>query len=171
MAFLYTHFSTPISRPSSLYSISKTSNHVLSKSLIKSHFTAKGHPLINLLLFSLQLKDFSIFSFFFLIPAENTFLLAPDERLADSHTGIEREQIENSSTIAAIVTSIGGPPAAVGIVRLSGPRAVNIVGTLFCPAAKKKGKNLSRHPWRPTSHVVEYGVVLDQQGDVIDEVQ
>ncbi|KAL4018217.1 hypothetical protein IC575_021807 [Cucumis melo] len=142
MAFLYTHFSTPISRPSSLYSISKTSNHVLSKSLIKSHSTAK----------------------------ENTFLLAPDERLADSHTGIEREQIENSSTIAAIVTSIGGPPAAVGIVRLSGPRAVNIVGTLFCPAAKKKGKNLSRHPWRPTSHVVEYGVVLDQQGDVIDEV-
>lgn len=142
MAFLFTHFSTPISRPSSIYSISKTSNHVLSKSLIKSHSTGK----------------------------ENTFVLAPDERLGDSHAGTEREQIDNSSTIAAIVTSIGGPPAAVGIVRLSGPRAVNIVGTLFFPAAKKKGKNLSLHPWRPTSHVVEYGVVLDQQGDVIDEV-
>lgn len=101
----------------------------------------------------------------FLLFAENTFVLARDERLENPH-----EQIENSSTIAAIVTSMGGPPAAVGIVRLSGPRAVTIVGSLFCPAATKKGGNLSLNSWRPTSHVVEYGVVLDEQGDVIDEV-
>ncbi|XP_022939416.1 uncharacterized protein LOC111445335 isoform X1 [Cucurbita moschata] len=143
MPFLLTHFYTPISRPSSLFRIPNPSCPVLPKSLIKSHASGK----------------------------ETTFFLTRDERLEDSHAGIEREQIETSSTIAAIVTSMGGPPAAVGIVRLSGPRAVNIVGSLFCPAAKKKGKHVSQqHPWRPTSHVVEYGVVLDQQGDVIDEV-
>ncbi|KAK7351166.1 hypothetical protein VNO77_10414 [Canavalia gladiata] len=66
-----------------------------------------------------------------------------------------------STTIAAIVTSLGGPPAAVGIVRLSGPHAVSIAGRVFRPA---------RNTWRPTSHVVEYGVVLDSDGNVIDEV-
>ncbi|XP_022141643.1 uncharacterized protein LOC111011948 [Momordica charantia] len=99
-------------------------------------------------------------------PKHNALVLTRDERLENSRA----EQIENSSTIAAIVTSMGGSPAAVGIVRLSGPRAVTIVGSLFRPAARKKTKNLSPHSWRPTSHVVEYGAVLDQQGDVIDEV-
>lgn len=72
----------------------------------------------------------------------------------------------SSSTIAAIVTSLGGPPGAVGIVRLSGPSAVAIVGRMF-RSAKKKGKSSG---WRPTSHVVEYGVVSDCHGNVIDEV-
>ncbi|KAL2339875.1 hypothetical protein Fmac_007815 [Flemingia macrophylla] len=66
-----------------------------------------------------------------------------------------------ATTIAAIVTSLGGPPAAVGIVRLSGPGAVSIAGRVFRPARKT---------WRPTSHVVEYGVVLDSEGNAIDEV-
>lgn len=72
----------------------------------------------------------------------------------------------SSSTIAAIVTSLGGPPGAVGIVRLSGPSAVAIVGRMF-RSAKKKGKSSG---WRPTSHVVEYGAVSDCHGNVIDEV-
>lgn len=111
---------------------------------------------------------FAISSFLFLfLSADNALVLTRDERLENSRA----EQIENSSTIAAIVTSMGGSPAAVGIVRLSGPRAVTIVGSLFRPAARKKTKNLSPHSWRPTSHVVEYGAVLDQQGDVIDEVR
>nr|KYP52856.1 tRNA modification GTPase mnmE [Cajanus cajan] len=67
----------------------------------------------------------------------------------------------SATTIAAIVTSVGGPPAAVGIVRLSGPAAVSIAGRGFRP---------TRKTWRPTSHVVEYGVVLDSEGNVIDEV-
>ncbi|KAK8465225.1 hypothetical protein PHAVU_009G028601 [Phaseolus vulgaris] len=71
------------------------------------------------------------------------------------------EVVGNGTTIAAIVTSLGGPPAAVGIVRLSGPGAVSIAGRVFRPA---------RNSWRPTSHVVEYGVVLDSDGNVIDEV-
>uniref|UniRef100_A0A0E0AV69 TrmE-type G domain-containing protein n=1 Tax=Oryza glumipatula TaxID=40148 RepID=A0A0E0AV69_9ORYZ len=52
-------------------------------------------------------------------------------------------------TIAAIVTSLGGGPAAVGIVRLSGPDAAAVAGRV---------------------HFVEYGVALDRDGGVIDEV-
>lgn len=79
-----------------------------------------------------------------------------DERVENENT-----DVVNSTTIAAIVTSLGGPPAAVGIVRLSGPSAVSIACRVFRPA-----KNM----WQPTSHVVEYGVVLDSDGNVIDEV-
>ncbi|KAL9312641.1 hypothetical protein ACSQ67_018093 [Phaseolus vulgaris] len=43
----------------------------------------------------------------------------------------------------------------------AGPGAVSIAGRVFRPA---------RNSWRPTSHVVEYGVVLDSDGNVIDEV-
>lgn len=81
----------------------------------------------------------------------------------------EAERVQNTtsaSTIAAIVTSLGGPPGAVGIVRLSGPSAVAIVARVFRPATIKNKKN----SWRPISHVVEYGVVLDPHGNVLDEV-
>lgn len=80
------------------------------------------------------------------------------------------ELTESASTIAAIVTAVGGPPGAVGIVRLSGPSAVAVVGRVFRPARKKKRKSCNSYLWRPTSHVVEYGVVLDPHGDVVDEV-
>lgn len=73
-----------------------------------------------------------------------------------------------STTIAAIVTSVGGPPASVGIVRLSGPSAVEIAARVFKPMRKKKKKGFC--VWKPTSHVVDYGVVLDHQGNVVDEV-
>lgn len=90
----------------------------------------------------------------------------------------------NTTTIAAIVTSLGGPPAAVGIVRLSGPSAVDIAGKVFRPLrnkGKKKQKVQVKRDdevkegegsslWRPISHVVEYGVVLDSNGNVVDEV-
>ncbi|RXH90834.1 hypothetical protein DVH24_006779 [Malus domestica] len=91
-----------------------------------------------------------------------TLLLSRDERAL---SGSQHQ--ESTSTIAAIVTSLGGPPAAVGIVRLSGPSAVAIVGRVFRPS-KKKTKRKST--WRPTSHVVEYGVVSDPNGNVVDEV-
>jgi tRNA modification GTPase len=67
-------------------------------------------------------------------------------------------------TIAAIVTSLGGGPAAVGIVRLSGAEAVAVVGRVFRPARKEPV------PWKPRSHFVEYGFALDGDGSVIDEV-
>ncbi|XP_028107592.1 uncharacterized protein LOC114306528 isoform X2 [Camellia sinensis] len=100
-----------------------------------------------------------------LSPQEKTLVLTKDERLGQSAVNSDHVAA-SSSTIAAIVTSLGGPPGAVGIVRLSGPSAVAIVGRVF-RSAKKKGK---RSGWRPTSHVVEYGVVSDCHGNVIDEV-
>lgn len=86
-------------------------------------------------------------------------ILTKDERAGTSGT------VEGSGTIAAIVTSLGGGPAAVGIVRLSGPMAVDVASRVFRPA-KRNGEV----PWRPRSHFVEYGLALDLEGNVIDEV-
>lgn len=83
---------------------------------------------------------------------------------------VNADPIESTSTIAAIVTSVGGPPGAVGIVRLSGPSAVAIARRVFVPARKKKRKTISSKSWQPTSHVIEYGVVYDPHGNVVDEV-
>lgn len=104
-----------------------------------------------------------------IIYVEKTIFLSKDERLSSS-TVKNTQQVENSSTIAAIVTSLGGPPSAVGIVRLSGPSAISIASRVFRPARRKKGKASSSSLWQPTSHLVEYGVVLDHHGNVIDEV-
>ncbi|PSS31657.1 TRNA modification GTPase [Actinidia chinensis var. chinensis] len=103
-----------------------------------------------------------------LSPQEKTLVLTKDERLGPSD--VNPSQVEASSiTIAAIVTSLGGPPGAVGIVRLSGPSAVAIVARVFRPGTKKRKKRKTSD-WRPTSHVVEYGVVSDLHGNVVDEV-
>ncbi|XP_068314903.1 uncharacterized protein [Pyrus communis] len=89
-----------------------------------------------------------------------TLLLSRDERVLSGS-----QKLESTTTIAVIVTSLGGRPGAVGIVRLSGPSAVAIVGRVFRPMKKKTKK-----AGRPTSHVVEYGVVKDPNGNVVDEV-
>ncbi|KAK3001004.1 hypothetical protein RJ639_021735 [Escallonia herrerae] len=101
-------------------------------------------------------------------PIEKTLVLNRDERMGF----VKPDQVVvDSSTIAAIVTSMGGPPGAVGIVRLSGPSAVAIVARVFSPVVKKeKGRGRKKSGWLPTSHVVEYGVVLDHDGNVVDEV-
>ncbi|KAI4307358.1 hypothetical protein L6164_030558 [Bauhinia variegata] len=99
------------------------------------------------------------------ISKENhTLLLKEDERLPKSVL-----PAQNTSTIAAIVTSLGGPPGAVGIVRLSGPSSVAIAARVFRPS-KKGNKSFVSSTWQPTCHVVEYGVALDSNGNVIDEV-
>ncbi|KAH9690836.1 TrmE-type G domain-containing protein [Citrus sinensis] len=102
-------------------------------------------------------------------PKDNKLVFKKDERLV-ADNGESEEKAATFRTIAAIVTSIGGPPGAVGIVRLSGPMAVDIVGRVFKPVKKKKKKSSGSVSWRPTSHVVEYGVVLDRHGIVVDEV-
>ncbi|KAI7733888.1 hypothetical protein M8C21_031915, partial [Ambrosia artemisiifolia] len=101
--------------------------------------------------------------------AESALVLNKDERVGSSSLGsnLSGPDVNSSSTIAAIVTSLGGQASAVGIVRLSGPTAVNIAGRVFRPLKKRKRKTLS---WQPTSHVVEYGVVCDSHGNVVDEV-
>ncbi|KAI3505022.1 hypothetical protein L1887_26873 [Cichorium endivia] len=100
---------------------------------------------------------------------ENTLILNKDERVGLISPGVNPPdpEVNSSSTIAAIVTSLGGQASAVGIVRLSGPSAVNIASNVFRPLKKKKKENFS---WQPTSHVVEYGMVIDPHGNVIDEV-
>ncbi|KAK4341428.1 hypothetical protein RND71_039929 [Anisodus tanguticus] len=99
---------------------------------------------------------------------ESTLVLKQDERLLGSGTVSPVDPAVNTSTIAVIVTSLGGPAARVGIIRLSGPSAVTIVGRVFRPKVKKKKRSASE--WRPKSHVIEYGVVSDSHGNVIDEV-
>lgn len=79
-------------------------------------------------------------------------------------------QFQSSSTIAAIVTSIGGPPGAVGIVRLSGDKAVEVAGRVFRSAKRRRRKKDENELWQPRSHFVEYGVVVDSNGNVVDEV-
>ncbi|TYH72393.1 hypothetical protein ES332_D05G252500v1 [Gossypium tomentosum] len=104
---------------------------------------------------------------------ETSFVSNRDERLVglgSVNNGGSIEAQSSTSTIAAIVTSLGGPPAAVGIVRLSGPNAVDIAGRVFSPAKKKKRFDSGSGSWKPKSHIVEYGVVLDSQGNVVDEV-
>ncbi|KAH1065313.1 hypothetical protein J1N35_030300 [Gossypium stocksii] len=104
---------------------------------------------------------------------ETSFVSNRDERLVglgSVNDGGSIDTQSSTSTIAAVVTSLGGPPAAVGIVRLSGPNAVDIAGRVFSPAKKKKRFDSGSGSWKPKSHIVEYGVVLDSQGNVVDEV-
>ncbi|KAM4086963.1 hypothetical protein ACJW30_10G142100 [Castanea mollissima] len=101
--------------------------------------------------------------------SHNTLVLTKDHRFNEPEQPLHNQ----NSTIAAIVTSLGGPPGAVGIVRLSGPSAVSIVSRVFRPIKsnkKKKKKSFGSSSWRPISHVVQYGVVLDPHANVLDEV-
>ena len=66
-----------------------------------------------------------------------------------------------ADTIAAISTPPG--PGAIGILRLSGPRAVEVAQASFRPLNKTP---LSRH--RP--HELVYGDLLDRDGQPIDRV-
>lgn len=63
-----------------------------------------------------------------------------------------------SDTIAAISTAVG--EGAIGIVRLSGPEALNICSQVF------KGQNIKNVP----SHTIHYGHIIDDLDQVIDEV-
>ncbi|KAL2527050.1 tRNA modification GTPase [Abeliophyllum distichum] len=88
-------------------------------------------------------------------------------RASSTFSNVELLSIPVPRKLSILFSSLCGLPAAVGIVRLSGPSAVSIVGRVFRPASRKKRR---RPDWRPVSHVVEYGEVLDSHGNVIDEV-
>ncbi|KAG4996821.1 hypothetical protein JHK84_027859 [Glycine max] len=45
-------------------------------------------------------------------------------------------EVASGTIVAAIITFVGGLPAAVEIVQLSGPGAVSTVGRVFQPAKK-----------------------------------
>ncbi|KAG1342401.1 tRNA modification GTPase MnmE [Cocos nucifera] len=101
-------------------------------------------------------------------PREQTLVLTKDERFGSSRPARD-EATPEAGTIAAIVTSLGGGAAAVGIVRLSGPMAVAVAARVFRPAGRSKEASCAVS-WMPRSHFVEYGFALDQKGNVIDEV-
>ena len=64
-----------------------------------------------------------------------------------------------SDTIAAVAT--GQTVCAIGIVRVSGPRAIELAGALFRPSS---GKAMSAYPDRK----LVYGSLADFDGRVID---
>ncbi|WCJ44523.1 tRNA modification GTPase putative [Euphorbia peplus] len=142
---IITHFITPITL-TSLFPPPKTLSFIFNlktpnpKTSLKPYSTLSKNPYSN-----------------------TTFIHNKDQRFLPSDVNFQNDN--SGTTIAAIVTSIGGPAAAVGIVRLSGPSAVEIASRVFRPMRKKKNFD-----WRPTSHVVDYGVVFDNEGNVIDEV-
>ena len=65
-------------------------------------------------------------------------------------------------TICAIATSL--TPSGIGIIRISGNEAINIVSKVFVNSKKEK-INISE------SHKVKYGYIYDKKNDIfIDEV-
>ncbi len=68
------------------------------------------------------------------------------------------------STIAAISTPLAN--GGIGIVRMSGDQALEIIKKCFRPG-KVDGKS---RPFYPKSHTLTYGHIHDQNGQVIDEV-
>ncbi len=65
----------------------------------------------------------------------------------------------HADTIAALATPAG--PGGIGILRLSGPAAEQVLGAVFVP---------SRPRPRPRSHQLYHGQVVDGAGNLIDEV-
>lgn len=63
-----------------------------------------------------------------------------------------------NDTIAAIATAVGA--SAINIIKVSGPKAINIVNKVF------SGKNLTEVP----THTIHYGFIKDENNNKIDEV-
>ncbi len=64
------------------------------------------------------------------------------------------------NTIAAISTPMGN--AGIGIVRMSGSKALSILDKVFLP------KGINAKPFK--SHTLNYGHIVNEQAKVVDEV-
>ena len=70
----------------------------------------------------------------------------------------------SSDTICALATPAGG---AIGIIRLSGPRALDITDKVF----KRNGSTLSQICLKDAKpNTIHYGVLHDIEGKDIDDV-
>lgn len=70
-------------------------------------------------------------------------------------------QVEFVTTIAAISTPMA--PGGIGIIRLSGPQAIEVADKLFC---SPKGKRLSEQK----SHTIHYGQIINpESGEMVDD--
>lgn len=70
-------------------------------------------------------------------------------------------KININDTIAAISTAVGS--GGIGIVRISGDDAFEVLSKIFEPKSNKKIEDIK-------SHTINYGVVKDKNGEIIDEV-
>ena len=70
--------------------------------------------------------------------------------------------MEYMSTICAISTAPGG---AIGIIRISGPKAITITERIFTPA----GKNTPKLSCRP-ANTLTFGYIKNDNNEIIDEV-
>ncbi len=68
--------------------------------------------------------------------------------------------MSNTDTICAISTAQGG---AIGVIRVSGPKAIEAASCIFVPM---RGKPLHERP----NYSVIFGKILSAEGEVIDEV-
>ena len=67
----------------------------------------------------------------------------------------------NNNTICAIATAPGG---AIGIIRISGPKAINIADRIFRPV----GSTLSLSERK--AYTLAFGNIVNTNNDVVDEV-
>ncbi|MEH6305367.1 tRNA uridine-5-carboxymethylaminomethyl(34) synthesis GTPase MnmE [Olivibacter sp. CPCC 100613] len=67
-------------------------------------------------------------------------------------------EAENADTIVALATPSGS--GAIAVIRLSGPKAIEIVNGVF------KGKDLSKQ----ASHTIHFGTIRNEDGKILDEV-
>lgn len=70
-------------------------------------------------------------------------------------------KININDTIAAISTAVGS--GGIGIVRISGDDAFEVLSKIFEPKSNKKIEDIK-------SHTINYGVVKDKNGEIVDEV-
>ena len=68
----------------------------------------------------------------------------------------------NGDTICAIATGRGG---AIGIIRVSGPKAVEITDKIFTPAGKKDKPLACNAPY-----TITFGSITNAEGETVDEV-
>ena len=71
-----------------------------------------------------------------------------------------KSQMMNQDTICAISTAQGG---AIGVIRISGPRAIEAVSHIFNPIS---GKPLKQR----RNFSLTFGKIFSNEGEIIDEV-
>ena len=67
-----------------------------------------------------------------------------------------------TDTIAAVATAMSN--SGIGIIRVSGQEAVNVVDKIY---VNKNGNKILSHV---KSHTIHYGFIMDETGDTVDEV-
>uniref|UniRef100_A0A0E0LUR7 TrmE-type G domain-containing protein n=1 Tax=Oryza punctata TaxID=4537 RepID=A0A0E0LUR7_ORYPU len=97
------------------------------------------------------------------LASRHSHLLPADERSPSPYTR-RRTMAEEAERVPG-PSPPSSPPSAAAPRRWGSCGSVTVAGRVFRPA-----RTAAPAPWRPRSHFVEYGVALDGDGGVIDEV-